>query len=423
MGMNVVVSRRLAALTGVVVAFGLSTPASAATPALIGTGNGVVGISQTVEVRAPGFANQTVTLTFSLAGQPVTTAQVSVNGAGSGSATWTPSQAGTWTVDGAGEFAGASESQFVVAAVPTITTFYAANQAQVNVPTNLTAVVSSVAGTAAPVGSVIFATSFGSVLGTVPLTQNGPTSGSATYAWTPSSPGVVPIVATFAPAAGISGSVNAQASSGIDQVEVLISQPLVTLKLPSQYVVGRATNVTAVINQATGTDGAPLTGSVALISNVNGTQTGISGSVAMAGGEATAVWTPTSPGNQVVIAQFSASNSFVSGSGQQIISVLPAPGKDPVGIGPAGQAAWAPGSTVSLAANSSLALSVTTGSGAPASLSESGPCIVSGTTLIAATGAGTCTIPATSPGTATAAANSTTVTIQVSPAPARKKSR
>lgn len=143
----------------------------------------------------------------------------------------------------------------------------------------------------------------------------------------------------------------------------------------------------------------------------------------MAGGEATAVWTPTSPGNQVELAQFSASNSFVSGSGQQIISVLPALGKDPVAIGSAGQAAWAPDMTVSLSANSSLARSVTTGSGAPASLSESGPCIVSGTTLIAATCSSACTITATSPGTATAAANSTTVTIQVSPAHARKKSR
>lgn len=110
MGINVLVSRSLAAFAGVVVAIELNAPASATAPALIGTGNGVVGVSHTVEVRAPGYAHQTVTLTCSLASQPLTTAQVSVNAADSGSASWTPYRAGSRTVDGAVAFASASES-------------------------------------------------------------------------------------------------------------------------------------------------------------------------------------------------------------------------------------------------------------------------------------------------------------------------
>lgn len=413
----------LAAGAASILAFGSAgiSANAAPAPALIGTANGVVGVPQTVEVRAPGFANQTVTLTYSVAGQAVTTTTVAINAAGSGSTVWTPTQAGTWSVGGAGSFASASASALTVSAVPTITTLYAVNQAQVNVATTLTAVVTPTSGSYVPAGSVIFTTAFGSVLGTAPLTQNGASSSIANLSWTSTSPAVVPIVATYSPAAGLAGGANAQASSSQDQIEVLTGQPLVTLKLPGNYVQGRTTNVTAVVTQGTAPSGSPMAGSVSLISNVNGTQTGISGSIPLASNnEATAAWTPTSSGNQIIIAQFTSSNSYLSGQAQQIISVLPTPAADPISLGQAGQAAWAPGSTVSLPANATVNLSVTSGSGAPVSISEAGPCMVSGASLITATGAGTCTLTASSPGTSAYSPNSATVTIQVSPAPAKK---
>ncbi len=392
-------------------------------PSVIGAANGIVGVSQTVEVRAPAFASQTVTLTFALAGQTVTSAQVGLNGSGSGSTSWTPSQAGSWTVSGAGTFAGAQASTPTVAGVPTITTFYAVRQAQVNVATNLTAVVSSTSGTFVPTGSVIFATAFGSALGTVALVPSGPASATATLAWTPTATSeALPLTATYSPSAGLSGAANARASSSSDQVQVLSTQPLVTLKLPNQYVVGRAANITSVITQSTTPNtGAPLAGSAAVTVDVNGTVTGIGGSLAVQGGEATTSWVPTSPGNQILTSQFSSSNSFLSGSAQQIIAVLPAPTKDAVSIGPSGQAAWAAGSSVNLQANSSVSLNSTTASGAPTSVSETGPCLVNGATLIASTTAGTCSVTVTSPGTASFAPNSTTVTVNVTAPPKKRR--
>lgn len=407
-----------------VVSAGISAPAvTAATPSLIGSANGVVGIAQTVEVRAPGFANQTVGLNFTLAGQVRSTSNVTLNAAGSGSAVWTPSDAGFWTIAGAGSFAGASASTLTVSGVPTITTLYAANQAPVNVATTLTAVVAPTAGAAVPSGSVIFTDQFGSTLGSAPLAANSTGTATANFAWTPTAPtSGITITATYSPSAGAGGSANALASSSTDGIQVTFTTPLVTLKLPGTLVVGRSTNVTALIAGATGSDGSPLQGSVGLTNNVNGSVTGISGSIPLSGSQATATWKPTSPGNQLIVADFSASNSFISGSNTQAVNVLPAPGADPISIGVQGSAAWPAGGTVSAPANASITLFTTTGSGAPASISETGPCLVNGGTLVTSTTAGTCTLTVSSPGTASFASSQATVTIDVQ-APPKKKRR
>ena len=404
---------------------GISAPAvTAASPALIGSANGVVGIAQTVEVRAPGFAGQNVGLNFSLAGQVRTTATVALNSAGSGSTVWTPSNAGAWSIAGAGSFSSASAGNLMVSAVPTITTLYAANQAPVNTLTTLTAVVAPTGGVATPSGSVIFTDQFGSTLGSVPVVSTTTGLGTANFAWTPTSPTPgITVTATYSPSAGAGGSANALASSSTDGIQVTSVTPVVSLKLPGTLVVGRVTDVTAIVAGVTGSDGSPIQGSVALINNVNGAVTGISGSVALTGSQATATWTPTSPGNQLIVAQFSATNSFVSGSDTQAVNVLPAPGADPISLGVQGSAAWPAGGTVSVPANASLQLFTTTGSGAPASISESGPCLVNGNTLVTSTAAGTCTLTASSPGTTAFASNQATVTIQVQAPPKRKKRR
>lgn len=405
-------------------AAGISAPAAtAATSALIASANGVVGIAQTVEVRAPQFANQTIGLNFSLAGQVRSTANVSINAAGSGSTVWTPTDAGSWSVAGAGTFATATAGNLTVAAVPTTTTLYAANQAPTNAPTTLTAVVSATAGNSVPAGSVIFTTQFGSTLATVPLTANASGSATANYAWTPGfTTNGITITATYSPSAGVGGSANALMSFASDGIEVLAGTPTVSLKLPGSFTVGRSIDVGAIVAGVTGSDGSPIQGSVAFTSNVNGTVTGISGSVPLKGGQATATWTPSAAGNQVVAANFSASNSFVSGSANQTISVLPAPAADPISIGVQGGAAWPANGTVTVGANTSLLLFTTTGSGAPASISESGPCLVNGSTLITATSAATCTLTVSSPGTTAFGSNQATITINVQ-APAKKKRR
>ena len=408
----------------VIVSAGISAPAAtAATPSLIGSANGVVGIAQTVEVRAPRFAGQNVGLNFSLAGQVRTTATVSLNSAGSGSTVWTPSDAGAWSVAGAASFSSASASNLTVAAAPTITTLYAANQAPVNAPTTLTATVAPTGGAAIASGSVVFTDQFGSTLGSSPLTSDATGLATADFAWTPTyTTPRINVTATYSPSAGAGGSANTLASVSTGGIQVTSGTPVVSLKLPGTLVVGRTTDVTAIVAGVIGSDGSPIQGSVALINNVNGAVSSISGSIPLAGSKATASWTPTSSGNQLIVAKFSATNSFVSGSDTQAVDVLPAPGADPISLGVQGSAAWPAGGTVSAPANASLKLFTTTGSGAPASVSESGPCLVNGSTLVTSTAAGTCTLTVSSPGTAAFASNQETVTIQVQ-APPKKKRR
>ena len=407
--------------TGLLVTAGISTTgATAATPALIGSANGVVGLAQTVEVRAPGFANQTVGLDFSLVGQVRTTATVAINAAGSGSTVWTPTDAGTWTISGSGGFASAAPSTATIAAVPTITTLYAVNQAAVNVATTMTAVVQSTGGTSSPLGSVTFTNPVGSPLATVNLTPQGNGKSSADFSWTSTSTTQrIDITATYNPAAGFAGGANWLTSSDTDGIQVLTSNPAVSLKLPGSFTVGRPVDVAAVIN---GPNNITFQGSAAFTTNVNGTISSISGSQPIRNAQVSVPWTPTTPGNQIITVNFSSSNSNASGTGNQIVNVNPALGADPISIGVQGSAAWPSGATVPVSANANLQLFTTSGSGAPTSISESGPCLINGSTLVTAISAGTCTLTVTSPGTTAFAANQATVTLDVQ-APAKKSKK
>ena len=406
---------------GLLAAAGITAQgATAATPALIASANGVVGISQVVEVRAPGFANQTVGLNFNLVGQVRSTATVSINGAGSGSTVWTPTDAGTWSISGTGSFASATPSTLTIAAVPTITTLYAVNQAQVNVATTMTAVVQSTGGTSSPVGSVTFTNPVGASLATVALTPQGNGKSSANFSWTSTSTTErITITATYNPAPGFAGGANWLTSSSTDGIQVLTTNPPVAMKLPGSSTVGRPTDVAAVIN---GSNNVSVQGSVSFTTNVNGSVTSIAGSQPIQSAQATASWTPATAGNQVITANFSATNSNASGTATQIISVDPALAADPISFGVQGSAAWQAGATVSVPANASLQLFTTTGSGAPTNLSDTGPCLINGNTVIAANGAGKCTITVTSPGTTTFAANQASVTLAVQ-APPKKKAK
>ena len=421
---------RLRAITaalaaGLLAAAGITAQgATAATPAVIASANGVVGIAQTVEVRAPGFANQTVGLNFSIAQQVRTTAAVTLNAAGSGSTVWTPSDAGNWTISGSGSFASATASTLTIAAVPTTTTLYAVNQATVNVATTMTVVVQTTGGTSSPAGSVTFTNPVGSTLATVALTPQGNGTSTADYSWTStSSTERTTVTATYNPTTGLGGGPNWLTSSNTVGVQVTGAAPTVSLKLPGSFTVGRTVNVSAVITGVTGTNNSPIQGSVAFTVNVNGTVTSIAGSQSLTGSQATVPWTPTASGNQVITANFSATNSFVSGSDFQAISVNPAPSADPVSLGVQGSAAWPAGGAVSVAANTSIPLFATTGSGAPANISEAGPCLINGTTIITSTSAGTCTVTVTSPGTANFAPNQATVTLNIQAPPAKPKKR
>ncbi len=410
-----------AAATGVLAAAGLTAQAAhAATPSLIGTANGVVGIAQTVEVRAPEFANQTVNLNFSQTDQVRSTATVTINAAGSGSTVWTPTDAGPWTISGAGSFASATASTPSVAAVPTRTTLYAVNKAEVNFATRMTAVVQATDGNVSPAGSVTFTNPVGTSLATVALTPLGNGQSSATFSWTSTSiTDRIDITATYNPGIGFSGVANWRTSLDTVGIQVLLENPALSLRLPGSFTVGVPTEVSAIVH---GANNVTVQGSAAFSTNVNGQVLSISGSRPIVNAQATAPWTPTVSGNQTITSNYSASNSNASGTASQIVDVNPALGSDPVSVGLQGSAAWPDGAKVPANADSTLQLFTTTGSGAPTTISESGPCLVSGTTLITAAGAGTCMLTVASPGTPSFAASQVTVTLNIQ-APSKKSKK
>lgn len=410
-------TRLLAVGSGLALASAVSMGgAQAATaPASIGTPNGITGVQQTIEVRAPEFANQTVAVTVNAGSTPVGSIPIAVNAAGSGSAEWTPPGAGTWSIAGQGTLAAATPSNFTVAPTPTRTTLYAANQAQINAPTTMVAVVQALAGSLAPQGSVTFTTAIGTVLQTVALTPGSAGTSTATYSWTSTGTGTTTITATYNPASGVAGQADMTTSAGTDTIESVDSNPLVTLRLPSTFTVGVPVVVSAVINNI------GLDGSAAFTTNINGTVLSVSGSVPLVNSVATAPWTPTVSGNQVLTANFSASNSNASGTANQWIAVANALPRDTVRLAPAGQNPW-PGAPIPVRTNTQIAMAAATASGAPVSIEENGPCLVSGMTLITATAPGTCTLVVSSPGTTSFAPASATYSFQIT-APAKKKRR
>lgn len=396
-----------AALTSV---FLVAAPGTAApkqkSPSYVAAANGVMGVAQTIQVAAPRFANRSIGVTVSGAG---TQAPVSVtlDGSGVGSFSWTPTASGTWQAQGTGAFAVATGSSFFVSAVPTRTTLFAANQAQAGLSTGLVATVVATAGSLTPVGSVTFSNQFGGTIGSAQLVPGANGTSTATFGWTPASVGLYPIVATYNPTLGAGGFANAGSSSDVDTVEVVQFQPAMTLRLPSTLRLGSPTTVTALIANAT------QSGSASFTTDVNGTVTGFSGSVPAANGSSQASWTPAALGNQILAANFSASNSNASAVAQQIVSVRPALTKDPISAGPSGQGAWPAGGTITMAPKARVAIAATAQSGSPLSISSAGGCVVIASTLIAPSTPGTCTLTITSPGSSAFAANTATYSVTV----------
>jgi hypothetical protein len=416
-------STRMVALSAVaalaVAALG-ATPASAATkpkaPSYVAAANGIVGVQQTIRITAPRYAGRTVGV--SIAGPGSTTpVNVTLDGQGLGSTTWTPSSTGTWTVQGTGPFAAATGSSIFVSAVPTVTTLFAPTQVQAstaspnenNVASTLVASVSVPSGTLTPAGSVRFSYLNGATIGSAPLVASGSGSATATLGWTTPEIGYYTVVATYFPVLGAGGFTNTGASSDTMQIQTVQAAPSMSLRVPSKFRLGSPTSVTAVVTNAA------LTGSVAFDTDVNGTSTSISPSVSVSGGSATVPWSPVTLGNQIISASFSATNSNASASASQIISVMPALTRDPISAGPSGQGQWPIGPSIALPTGARVAIATATQSGSPVSIASTGGCVIIGSTLIAPSAAGSCSVSVSSPGSSAWAPNSATYNFTVAP--------
>lgn len=374
---------------------------------VIAAANGTVGIAETVTVVAASLANQTVTLLFSLNGTSIVQQPVTLNAQGGGSIQITPPAAGTWTISGVGSLSAAAPVNLTVSPITTTTVLSSVNEAQAGVPTTMTVQVESNAGNYVPAGSVVIGNGAGTTYGSVPLVGSGSGLATGSFSWTPPSPGVFPVVAAYQPAAGLGGAANALTSSSNDSIQVLATVPLVTLRLPSVFVIGAPVTMTAVISNP------QLLGSAAFLNTTNGTQVGISASIPLTNSQSSMVWTPTALGNQFITANFSASNANTSGSSTQAIVVQPLGAPDPMSVSGNGLGVLRVNVPVTAGVSQRISISTSSGSGAAVNLSEGGPCLLVGGTLVTPSSPGTCILTASSPGGGQFSANSASFVINV----------
>ncbi len=410
-------SRSAAALAALALVIGVaSAPGAGAAPRrpvaapVVAAANGTVGLPQTVTVIAPGLKGQTATVLFSLNGTAVAQQALALNAQGGGTFTWTPPASGAWTIGGVGSLAGVPAVPVTVAAVPTRTILSAVNFAQPGSPTTMTVTVEATGGNYAPQGTVTISNGYGGTYGTIPLSGQGSGLASGTFSWTPPSIGTYPIVASYLPSAGMGGSANATGSTSTASVAVVGTVPLVTLRLPAVFTIGDPTTVTAVISNPL------LTGTAAFLNNINGAVTGISGSLPIVSQTASAGWTPGTVGNQLIIADFSATNTTVSGSSSQAIAVRPIGPADGMSVQANGLGVLSVNTPALAKGGQRIPISTASGSGAAVNLAEGGPCLLQGATLVTPKAGGTCVVTASSPGAGPFSANSAAFVITVAKA-------
>ena len=399
----------LALLLGLAALLAVGTPASASNSSYIATPNGMVGVQQTLVIRAPKQTNKVVTVTGTQGATGVTL-QTVIGGNGYGSVFWTPTVAGVWTFSGAGNIAGATPTSISVAGAPTETVLAIPNQLQVNSGTNLLVVVNSRITGVTPAGQVTVRTTGGALIGSAYLTSgSGSQASFATIPYQPNSSGLVQMIATFTP----SSPSYLTSTSARAEVDVVTTSPNIALRLPGQFNIGQTVWITAFTTPS-------QSGTVAMQVDNEGLISG--GSLPLVNGSATIAWTPTVAGNTNVRASFTSTQATISGVALQPIAVQPELPADSISIAPTGQAAWVPGTSITMTRGQNLLLTTAASSGSPVVVDEVGPCIIN-SALLMAVGTGTCTLTATSGGSSAFLEATATYTIEVVAPPKKKKSK
>jgi hypothetical protein len=403
---RIVLSGALALGVGLGGAAVTASTASAAQGTYIATPNGVAGIVQEILISAPKFRGQSVILGLN-AGAVSGSLQTTIGANGYGSLAWNPSVAGVWTISGLGTAVGLGSTNITVAALSTVTTILAPNFAQSGQATSLLAVVSAPAGTVSPQGTVTVTNQNSNVMVTGSLTPLvGTSNSSVSMPWTPTGTGNVGLTATFTPSNGnTTGSASPQAivtlSTDVVPVAMRISQSI---------HVGQPVLLSAVLGFNM------PEGSAAFISNLGG----ISPSIQTVNGVASWVWTPNQVGVQNLRVNYSSSVLNSSGTSLQSVNVLPSLPTDNIAVSIGGIGSVNQGSPIVLVAGQSRGLTGATTSGAPVIFSENGPCVISGSNIVAL-GVGQCVLTAVSQGTAAYTADTNTYIVTVQHAP--RKSR
>jgi hypothetical protein len=140
----------------------LSPAQAAAAAPSITTPNGLVGVAQTIVIKAPALKGQVATFSL-INGATNLTAQASVNSPGFGYYTWVPTLNGAWTISGQATPATATTT-VNAAQMPTSTSLVVPNQMQASVAAPAIINVSAPAGSLAPIGSVTVTSGFGKTI-------------------------------------------------------------------------------------------------------------------------------------------------------------------------------------------------------------------------------------------------------------------
>lgn len=289
-----------------------------------------------------------------------------------------------WSVDSA-QFV-SNQVQLQVTSVGTSTVVSAPNTAVVGKSTDITVTVTSSGGSSyAPPGQVRLTDANGAPYVTMNLTNGpGPGQSFAYYHWTPKSAGTYFFIATYIPA---SGSYAGASTSVQDAVIATPSGSTIAITAPPTTSLGAPINLVATVypSSTQGSVGFTLNGKA------------ISPAIPISGGKATFTWTPTAAGNQTLGATYTTTTGG-SGSTTQAITVTAPTAADVITLVQPGWGTWSNGGSYNMGNGSNFTFQASTLSGAPVTLSENGPCAVSGLNLAVNSGSGNCTMKATSAG-------------------------
>lgn len=365
-----------------------AAPASAETWS--GYGSGPVGVTQTINVQNGCVSADPVNLTVTYAnGTQYSSPNSWADASGNATILWTPPVAGT--VTSAQLFnpscgPGAQLGSAVISPAQTTTIVATPDTAKIGTATKVMVTVQSQSPSSTfPNGQVVVKDVNGATLQTMGLTNANVGSGQsyAYWWWTPQTAGTYTFKAYFA-----GDSNTASSTSQLDTTIATASGNAISLTVPGQLTAGVPTNLVATV-------GIPgVQGSVGFTNNGQP----ISGSVPMTNGVASFTWTPPAAGTITLGANFM-TNQGGSGSTSQQVTVVNGPAsQDVITLTQPGWGAWAPNGTYTLGNGTTFTFQASTLSGAPVTLSDTGPCNLSGNTLTVDVGSGQCNLIATSPG-------------------------
>ena len=370
-------------------AFALAPSANAATSITFQPSGGTVGFGVPLKAAvadgsadiAPGLLSY-----FLNSGNLIGSTSISSKGV-SDPVTWTPAAAGSaglyavYTATDGSQTVTSSAVTVTIAKAPTTIAVDGPAMAKTASVQDYTATVKT-SGSYVPAGTVTFQTSDGTPIETKALSSQGKASISVLM---PGTAQTVSFKAVYTPDSNTLASASAVTSTAVSA-----SGSNVTLTAAATGVPGTAIPISVTVSPETST----------------GTVTFYIGSTvidarALSNGRAATSWTPAGSGTVTLKANYSRTGANVDGTASQSIVIGQPAQADRITLTPSGSSsAWVPGAGYVLRNGTSVTLNARATSGLPVTIGVAGSCTLSGGTIQAKAGSGSCAVNATTPGNA-----------------------